>query len=317
MGQLVDLKVGFSCNNNCIHCVISDKTHEKDLSFDEIKMLVEGYINDYKEIQLTLTGGEISIRKDFVRIMEFIKQKKSEGKITFVDMQTNARMFSNQERALVAAETVDFFLIALHSSESETHDKITKSNGSFEQTTKAIRNVIKCAGREKIAIQTVINRLNIEHLADIYKYVNEEFSIKECNITFPHPIGKCISAEVVPSYELAQKHINDALQYCLSNKIYPYIEAIPLCVFWPGMNREYASEFLERRNIDVVGYGGEKDGQVNYAQVFDEGHLKYDTCTKCQYFKKCEGVWKEHKYIYPDENMYKLLLNGEEYTNGN
>ena len=37
MAQRVDLKVGFSCNNNCIHCVISDKFAERDLTLQEIE----------------------------------------------------------------------------------------------------------------------------------------------------------------------------------------------------------------------------------------------------------------------------------------
>ena len=94
MAQLVDLKVGFTCNNNCIHCVISDKFSERELTLLEIQDIINGYIEQYGTIQLTLTGGEITIRKDFVEIMNFVQQKKSEGLIAFVDMQTSfARYF--------------------------------------------------------------------------------------------------------------------------------------------------------------------------------------------------------------------------------
>ena len=75
MAQLIDLKVGFSCNNNCIHCVISDKTKEKDLSLEQIKELVNGYIEQYGEIQLTLTGGEVTIRKDFIQLWIMLKKR--------------------------------------------------------------------------------------------------------------------------------------------------------------------------------------------------------------------------------------------------
>lgn len=308
MAQLVDLKVGFSCNNDCIHCVISDKVHEKDLSFQEIQNLIQEFIDKYGEIQLTLTGGEITIRKDFFDIMSFIKKKKDENKIVFVDMQTNGRWLSFEDRAKSASEVVDFFLIALHSNKPEIHDSITRSKGSFEQTTQGIRNVVNYAGKDKIAIQTVINSVNISCLKDIYRYVNEEFGIKECNITFPHPIGICQSRDVVPSYKEAQQPVNDALNYCLDNEIYPYIEALPFCVFTNYRNYKYAKDFLTRRNIDVVGYGGEKDGQLDYAALFDEGHDKYENCKQCPFYNTCEGVWKEHKWIYPEDNMFSLLV---------
>lgn len=308
MAQLVDLKVGFSCNNNCIHCVISDKFTERDLTLQEIKKIINDYIEKYVKIQLTLTGGEITIRKDFSEIMDYVYKKKEEGSITFVDMQTNARMLYKEELAQIAARTVDFFLVALHSDKADVHDSITRSKGSFDQTTRAISNLIRFAGKEKIAIQTVINKKNYMHLKDIYAYVFETFGIKECNITFPHPIGVCMSEEVVPSYKQVQPFINEALTYCLENEIFPYIEAVPFCVLNSGTNREYLFEFLKKRNIDVVGYCGEKDGNLNYLELFDEGHRKYVSCNRCQYSAQCEGVWKEHLEIYPTEDMFSLMI---------
>ena len=307
MAQLVDLKVGFSCNNNCIHCVVSDKFAERDLNLQEIRDLIDSYIDCYGTIQLTLTGGEITIRKDFADIIAYVQQKKDEGKITFVDMQTNARMLYKDDLARIAAATVDFFLVALHSSRAEIHDSITRSKGSFSQTTAAIGNLIKYAGKEKIAIQTVINKKNYTHLKDIYGFVYETFGIKECNITFPHPIGICMSADVVPSYEQVKPFVNEALAYCLSNDIFPYIEALPFCVLEEGTNRKYLFEFLKKRNIDVVGYCGERDGKLNYSELFDEGHRKYISCQQCPYTVQCEGVWKEHLEIYPNEDMYNLM----------
>ena len=307
MAQLVDLKVGFSCNNNCIHCVISDKFSERDLTLQEIKNLIESYIAEYGTIQLTLTGGEITIRKDFPEIMEFVQQKKTEGTITFVDMQTNARMLHKKELAQIACMVVDFFLVALHSNSAEVHDSITRSKGSFSQTTEAITNIAEFGGTDKIAIQTVINKKNYTHLKSIYQYINETFGIKECNITFPHPIGVCLSNDVVPSYEQVKPYVNEALDYCLNNGIFPYIEALPFCTLDEGANIDYLFEFLKKRDIDVVGFCGEKDGKLNYMELFDEGHRKYATCSQCQYNGQCEGVWKEHLEIYPNEDMYALM----------
>lgn len=258
MPQLVDLKVGFSCNNNCIHCVVSDKFSEPDLSLHEIKKLIDDYIEEYGVIQLTLTGGEITIRKDFADIINYVQQKKTEGSISFVDMQTNARMLHKEELTKIAANTVDFFLVALHSNIPEVHDSITRSKGSFYQTTDAIANLIKFAGREKIAIQTVINRKNFTHLKAIYKYVYETFGIKECNITFPHPIGVCMSNDVVPTYNEAKPYVNEALDYCLEKGIFPYLEALPFCILTGGKNRQYLFEFLKKEILMLLAFAEKK-----------------------------------------------------------
>lgn len=306
MSQWVDLKVGFSCNNHCIHCVISDKTNEKDLSFSEIQKLLQEYIQEYGTIELTLTGGEITIRQDFSQIMEYISDLKRSGKITFVDMQTNARMLSKDNVLSSTIGVVDFFLVALHSFEATVHDSITGSKGSFIQTTTALSKIVKEFGPKAVAIQTVINRKNYRSLKQIYQFVFENFGIREFNITFPHPIGVCNSCDVVPSYAEVQPYVNEALSYCLDNKIYPYIEALPYCVFSKKL-RQYAIDFYKGRTTHVVGYAGEKDGKIDYQELFASGHSKYTTCKLCSLQSICEGVWSEHVRLYPNENMFALM----------
>lgn len=310
MAQLVEIKVGFSCNNNCMHCVISDKIHERDLKLGEIKQLVNDYIQKYGQIQLTLTGGEVTLRKDFAELMSFLKEKKESGEVVFVDMQTNARQLSVEEKLHAALPVVDFYLIALHSNRADVHDEITGAVGSFEQTTSAISKIVSAGGTEKIAIQTVINRKNYQHLDDIYRFVYEEFGLKECNITFPHPIGICLDKDVVPTYREVTPYVNKALSYCLKNDIYPFIEALPYCVFNP-VNRQYAHDFYNQREISSIGFAGEKDGTVDYAAVYDDGHAKYNNCMHCTYESECEGVWKEHKELYPDEDLLSILKEWE------
>ena len=311
MAQLVDLKVGFACNNDCIHCVISDKCSAENLSLDQIKTLIDEFIKKYKEIQLTLTGGEFSIRKDYYEILDYVKQKKEVGEITFVDLQTNARKLSDINMARAASGVVDFFLIALHSSHEDIHDKITRREGSYKQTINAIENIIRECGKEKIAIQTVINKINIKTLPDLYEQIYKTYDIKEFNITFPHPIGICKSTTVVPQYKDSQKPINEALKYCLDNGINPFLEAIPYCVMNKGSNRNYLKKFNDERKVNVVGYAGKDDGNLDYALLFDEGHRKYQSCEHCPMFNECEGVWKEYKELYSTDDLYQLYLDGE------
>ena len=306
MAQLIDLKVNFTCNNHCIHCVISDKINERDLNLDQIRTMIDKYIERYVKIQLTLTGGEVTIRKDFFELMNFIKSRKENGKITFVDLQTNGRMLSYDDRQKAAEDVIDFYLIALHCDIPKIHDSITMAKGSFEQTTRAIYKIANSVGSEKIAIQTVINRKNYQRLKYIYRFAHDEFGITEFNITFPHPIGVCYSKKIVPTYKEVKPYVNEALPYCLENGIKPYIEALPFCVFNPDL-RKYAFDFLKRRCLDVVGFAGNNDGEVDYQALFSSGHCKYNSCSSCKYNKKCEGVWKEHFSLYPDENMVELM----------
>ncbi|WP_027360063.1 radical SAM protein [Desulforegula conservatrix] len=306
MSQLVDLKVGFTCNNNCIHCVVSDKKHESDLSFDEIKALIENYISEYSQIILTLTGGEITYREDYGKIMRFVKEKKEAGSIKFVDLQTNGRMLSNDKVLESSINVVDFYLIALHSSSPQIHDYITSSPSSFYETTLALSKLVTKVDVNSIAIQTVISKVNYKGLTEVYKFAHEHYGIREFNITFPHPLGVAYDNEITPTYSEIKNSVNGALKYCLGKDISPYLEALPYCIFEEKL-RTYALEIYKKRTQDVVGFGGKKDGHIDYKKALEDGYSKYDTCKKCEYDDVCAGVWKEYKQLYPLEDMHQMF----------
>lgn len=302
MSQLIDLKVGFSCNNKCQHCVVSDKFSERDLTLRQIIELTEGYIAKYKSIKLTLTGGEVTIRKDYLELMDYIKNKKNDGAIEFVDLQTNGRMLAQDSILEGTLPVVDFFLIALHSYTSSIHDKITRRTGSYDETTTALKKISTKIPLNSIAVQTVISRINYSGLHNLYKFCFEEFGLLEFNMTFPHPIGWANDIRITPQYCEVSNDINEALSYCLNNDIHPFLEAIPLCVF-SDFNRDYAIDFYGKRSPDVVGFGGEKDGHIDYAIANQDGYGYYESCEKCSYRGICTGVWKEYMDLYPAESL--------------
>ena len=90
--MLFDLKVGTSCNNSCIHCVVGDEimANNNNLSFKEIKDILVNNINNIDTLQLT--GGETTIRPDFLDILKYAKNELGIKKII---LQTNGRMFSS------------------------------------------------------------------------------------------------------------------------------------------------------------------------------------------------------------------------------
>lgn len=308
MAQQVDLKVGFSCNNRCIHCVVSDKISEKDLSLEDIENIIENYISKYDRINLTLTGGEITCRSDFDKIIQLVKRKKDAGLIEYVDMQTNGRMLSQDKLLNETIPVVDFYLVALHSYNPRIHDHITSVPGSYAQTTLALSKLSQKVDIGSIAIQTVISKSNYKELKDTYKFVHEEYGIRECNITFPHPLGVAFDTNITPTYSEIQDSVNEALEYCLEVGIEPYLEALPFCVFKNNLHG-YVLKIHNIMKANVVGYGGEKDGHIDYSIVYEEGYSKYDSCIKCEYSNICLGIWKEYHQLYPLQDMYSLYMN--------
>ena len=72
-----DIKTGFTCNNSCIHCVIApirddlqNNQKELDSPTDEVKRFIDEAVARGSDT-VVLTGGEVTIRKDFSEIVEY------------------------------------------------------------------------------------------------------------------------------------------------------------------------------------------------------------------------------------------------------
>jgi len=306
MTQIFDLKVGFRCNNDCVHCVVADKRSEPDLSTQEIKAVLERYVREYSEISVVLTGGEVTYRDDYVDILRILQSLKCSGHVRTVELQTNGRMLSDEALLAETIAVVDHYLVALHSGDATVHDAVTSCPGSFSETTRALSRLASAVALPAIVIQTVISRLNCRHLHTLYPFIRSEYGIAECNITFPHPLGAAFSTRVTPRYCEVRDSVNAALGYCLDSRMEPQLEALPACVF-TGRQRTYAlraSRVMAARN--VVGYAGKKDEHIDYGEVAKESWEKYGSCRQCDYNSLCAGVWREYKQLYPDDDLLEM-----------
>mgnify|MGYP000103156041 CR=1 FL=1 len=156
----VDIKTGFLCNNNCKFCVQAGSKCEGNRSFEEIE-------NNLKECrercdQVVLTGGEVTIRKDFFEIVKLAKDLGYKE----IQVQTNGRMFSDFDFCKKAISSgVTHFAPSIHGFCAEQHDYLTESEGSFSQTVLGILNLKKLG--QSVAVNTVIVKSNYVDLPKI------------------------------------------------------------------------------------------------------------------------------------------------------
>ena len=303
--KLIDLKVGASCNNHCIHCVAANDIAGSDLATDEIIHMLDKYIHRFGVIDLVLTGGEITLRDDYAELMSYIKSYKSHSTIREVNLQTNGRQFTQQQTLEASINVIDSYLIALHSCKKEEHDHIAGNKYAFDETTRGIAALISRVPRDKIALQVVINRINMNSLCDTFRYAFETFGLTEFNITFPHPMGAAFSIQVTPQYHEVFRAVNETMHFCFANNISPLPEALPYCVFRPEYI-PYIRQVNESRNTNAIGYDGRSGEMIDYAKENALAHEKYVTCSGCEYYAFCEGVWREYRILYPDDNLRTL-----------
>jgi radical SAM protein with 4Fe4S-binding SPASM domain len=128
----VQLDITYRCNEQCVHCYLDHDDHG-EMTTVEIKRLLREMAEAGVFI-LTLSGGEIFMRKDFFEILECARA------LTFcVKLKTNAVLIREAQAARLRELGVQSVQISIYSHRPEVHDAITKIPGSLRRSINAIR----------------------------------------------------------------------------------------------------------------------------------------------------------------------------------
>jgi AdoMet-dependent heme synthase len=149
----VQLDLTYRCNEQCVHCYLDHDDHG-EMTTAEIKRLLEEMAEAGVFI-LTLSGGEIFLRKDFFEILEHARS------LTFcVKLKTNAVLIREAQAARLRELGVESIQISIYSYRPEVHDAITKLPGSLRRSINAIR-FLKSQGL-KVVIANVLMTENMQ-----------------------------------------------------------------------------------------------------------------------------------------------------------
>jgi radical SAM protein with 4Fe4S-binding SPASM domain len=128
----VHLDLTYRCNERCVHCYLDHDDHG-EMTTAEIKDLLD-QMADAGVFYLTLSGGEILMRRDFFEIVEHARAR------TFcIKLKTNGVLIREKEAERLRALGVESVQISVYSHRPEVHDAVTKMPGSFRQSIEAVR----------------------------------------------------------------------------------------------------------------------------------------------------------------------------------
>jgi radical SAM protein with 4Fe4S-binding SPASM domain len=140
----VQLDLTYRCNERCIHCYLDHDDHG-EMTTTEIKILLD-QMADAGVFYLTISGGEIMMRRDFFEILEHARAR------TFcVKLKTNGVLIREKEAKRLRALGVESVQISIYSHRPEVHDAITKMPGSLRQSIEAVRLLRKQGVRVNMA----------------------------------------------------------------------------------------------------------------------------------------------------------------------
>ena len=129
----VQLDLTYRCNERCVHCYLDHQDYG-EMTTGEITHLLDE-MADAGVFILTLSGGEIFVRKDFFQILEYARLERQ----FCVKLKTNAIMIREREAAKIRDIGVESIQISIYSHRPEVHDAITLVPGSLKRSLDAAR----------------------------------------------------------------------------------------------------------------------------------------------------------------------------------
>jgi len=148
---LAQLDLTYRCNERCVHCYLDHHDHG-EMTTAEIKHLLKEMAEAGVFI-LTLSGGEIFLRKDFFEILEYAREL-----MFCVKLKTNAVLIREREAQRIRELGVESIQVSIYSHRPEVHDAITLIPGSLKRSLDAIR-FLKSQGL-KVLIANVLMTQN-------------------------------------------------------------------------------------------------------------------------------------------------------------
>lgn len=115
------------CNFNCIHCYLQESHASDELSYDEIIRIIDR-LHDIGILFLTLTGGEVLTRSDFMGIYLYAKRRGF-----LVEVFTNGSLFDDEIIEMMAKYPPLLVDITLYGSTAETYAAVTGNAPSFKR----------------------------------------------------------------------------------------------------------------------------------------------------------------------------------------
>lgn len=130
----VMLELTYHCNEKCIHCYRVERNDRKELRTQEWLDVID-QLADAGTLQLTFTGGEIMVRKDFFTIAEHARKRN----FMLILLTTGTLITSEAVADRIAALNPWQVHISMYAAGPQIHDFITKVPGSFERSLRALK----------------------------------------------------------------------------------------------------------------------------------------------------------------------------------
>lgn len=287
-----DLKVGYACNNRCVHCVIADQRDGASARRGSTERTTREIVAEMVDARskghriLVLTGGEPTLRRDLTAILAAARELGFS-----LHVQTNGRRFADKAFAERLASFKITCVVALHGDRADVHDAVTRAPGSFDQTVDGIRNLL--ATDQRVFVKVVLSRLNAGHVTAIVALA-ADLGVRLVNVAFPHALGEARRRfdQVVPRYAEVMPDLLSALE-AYGDRLDLGVEAIPFCLL-PGYESHVTDQPFRDSCVAIEHRQLDDPAARDWREARAEMKGKPDSCRACRFDARCQGVWREY-----------------------
>ncbi len=152
------------CNERCIHCYIPNgkKNAGKDMPLEKVFSLIDEFA-EMGGLHVTLSGGEVFLHKDIIRIMQYCREKDMQ-----ISILSNLIALKDVQIPFIKAANVSIIQTSLYSMDPAIHDYITTIPGSQAKTKAAIEKLV--AADIPVQISCPVMKANCKGYAEVLKY---------------------------------------------------------------------------------------------------------------------------------------------------
>jgi MoaA/NifB/PqqE/SkfB family radical SAM enzyme len=303
------LCLGTQCNNNCLFCMEWDPQARRR-RLEAIDTATAKHILSSADArdEIMFTAGEPTLRPDLPELVAFAREQGYRQ----IGMVTNGRRLAYLPflRKLVR-HGLNYVLISIHGHERKLHEGLTRTPGSFEQTSAGLANVqlLRREGvRLRFATSTVVNRRNLpvlgEHLRFVLGFEPDDVVL---NAVQPMGGGDEHFERLVPRATEMAAGVAAALEALGRIPSALRLLDLPRCVTLE-LPRSVVGFVEEHRHFEsaaevaegvadgpaIEASSGERLVLVTKEALDGVLRVKGPDCPSCRFFAECEGVWRRY-----------------------
>jgi radical SAM protein with 4Fe4S-binding SPASM domain len=175
----VHFELTYRCNERCTHCYLDvfkpNAIVPRELSTEECLNVID-QISSLGVLHLTLSGGDILVRRDWYEIAQYARQKR-----LLLRLFTNGLLIRPKLADRIASLHPYAVEISLYSTKPEIHESITRVKHSWELSTRAIKLLRERGVR--VVMKTPLMRENVREIDDLFALAEELGAIFHYDVT--------------------------------------------------------------------------------------------------------------------------------------